>query len=67
MVGSMLVSNDCIFSGDILVDLQLVMILLLSNVNELSIGGKIKIFDDRHHLLDQLAAFQLVHILFYLK
>ena len=40
MVESRLVSNDLIFSDDILVDIQLVTFLLLSNVSELSTEAK---------------------------
>ena len=42
MVGSRLVSDVLIFSGDILVDIQLLTFLLLSKVSELSIGAKTK-------------------------
>ena len=42
MVGSISVSNGLIFSGDILVDSQLVTFLWLSNTRELSIGEKIR-------------------------
>ena len=42
MVGSRLILNDLIFSGDILVDIQLVSFLLLCNVSELSIGEETK-------------------------
>ena len=42
MISSKLVSNDSIFSDDILVDIQLVTFLLLSNISELSIGAKTK-------------------------
>ena len=44
MVGSRLVSNGLIFSDDILVKIQLVTFLLLSNIRELSIGSKRKKF-----------------------
>ena len=44
MVGSRLVSNGLIFSDDILVKIQLVTFLLLSNIRELSIGSKTKKF-----------------------
>ena len=44
MVGSKLVSNGFIFSGDIPINIQLVPFLLLSNVSGLSIGVKIKMF-----------------------
>ena len=39
-VGSRLVSNGLIFSDDILVDIQLLTLLLLSNIRELSIGAE---------------------------
>ena len=42
MVGSRLVPNGLIFSDDILVDIQLVILLLLPNIRELSIGVKTK-------------------------
>ena len=42
MVGSTLVSNDLIFPHDILVYIQLVTFLLLSNISELSIPSKTK-------------------------
>ena len=42
MVGSRLVPNGLIFSDDILVDVQLVILLLLPNIRELSIGVKTK-------------------------
>ena len=42
MVSSKLVSNDSFFSDDILVDIQLVTFLLLSNISELSTGAKTK-------------------------
>ena len=42
MFGSRLILNDLIFSGDILVDIQLVSFLLLCNVSELSIGEETK-------------------------
>ena len=42
MVGSRLVPNGLIFSDDILVDIQLVILLLLPNTRELSIGVKTK-------------------------
>ena len=44
MLGSRLVSNGLISSDDIPVDIQLVTFSLLSNISELSIGGKIKTF-----------------------
>ena len=44
MVGSGLVANGLIFSGDTPVNIQLVTLLLLSNVSELSIGTKTKKF-----------------------
>ena len=44
MVGSRLVSNGLIFLDDILVKIQLVTFLLLSNIRELSIGSKTKKF-----------------------
>ena len=40
IVSSRLVSNGLIFSVNIPVDIQLVTFLLLSNIRELSIGGK---------------------------
>ena len=42
MVGSRLVSNGLIFSGDIPIHTKLVNFLLLSNVSELSLGTKTK-------------------------
>ena len=42
VVGSRLVSYGLIFSDEILVDIQLVTLLLLSNIIELSIVAKIK-------------------------
>ena len=44
MVGSRLVSNGLIFSDDILVKIQLVTFLLLSNIRELSIWSKTRKF-----------------------
>ena len=44
VVGSRLVSYGLIFSDEILVDIQLVTLLLLSNIIELSIVAKIKKF-----------------------
>ena len=44
MVGERLLSNRLTFSGDTPPDIQLVTFLLLSNVSELSIGAKIKMF-----------------------
>ena len=44
IVGSRLVSNGLIFSDDILVDIQLVTLLLLSNTLELRIGAKTRKF-----------------------
>ena len=44
MVGSRLVSNGLNFCGDSLVDIQLVTLLLLSNVSKLDIGRNTKIF-----------------------
>ena len=44
VVGSRLVSDGLIFSGDILVNTQLVTFLLPSNINELSVGAKTKKF-----------------------
>ena len=44
IVSSRLVSNGLIFSDDILVDIQLVTFLLLSNISELNIKTKTKIF-----------------------
>ena len=40
MVGSRSVSNDLIFSDVIMVDIQLVVLLLISNISKLSIGAK---------------------------
>ena len=42
VVGSRLVSDGLIFSGDILVNTQLVTFLLPSNISELSVGAKTK-------------------------
>ena len=42
MVSSRLISNDLIFSNDILVNSQLVTYILCSNVGELNIGAKTK-------------------------
>ena len=63
MISSRLVSNGLICSDDILVNIQLVTCLLLSNITELSIGVKLKNFDNYHHLKN---AFCLTknHILF---
>ena len=44
MVSSRLVSNGLIFSDHILIDIQLVTYLLLSNIRELSIGAKVRKF-----------------------
>ena len=44
MVGQRLASNGLIFSCDTPFDIQLVTLLLLSNVNELNIGAKTKNF-----------------------
>ena len=44
LVGSRLVLNGLIFSGDIPVNIQLVNFLLVSNIRELSIGTKTKKF-----------------------
>ena len=44
MVGERLLLNRLTFSGDTPPDIQLVTFLLLSNVSELSIGAKIKMF-----------------------
>ena len=45
-----LVSNGLISWDDILVDIQLEYLLLLSNINELSIGAKNKKFENHHRL-----------------
>ena len=42
MVGSRLVSNSLIFSGNILVDFQLVTSLLMSSVSKVSVETKTK-------------------------
>ena len=44
MVGSRLVSNGLIFYGNSLIKIQLVTLLLLSNVSKLDIGANTKIF-----------------------
>ena len=44
IVGSRLVLNSLIFSDDILVDIELVTFLLLSNISKLSIAAKLKKF-----------------------
>ena len=44
MVGERLLLNRLTFSGDTPPYIQLVTFLLLSNVSELSIGAKIKLF-----------------------
>ena len=44
MTGLRLVSNGLIFSGDILVNIQVITFLLLSSISELSIEAKIKKF-----------------------
>ena len=51
MIGEWLGSNGLIFSDDIPVDIQLVtllLLLLLSNFNELSLGPKLKNFGNQH-------------------
>ena len=42
IVGSRLVSNGVIFSGDTTVDILLVSYLLLASVSELSVGARTK-------------------------
>ena len=44
IISSKLVSNGLIFSVDILVNIQLVHVLLLSNIGEISIGVKTRNF-----------------------
>ena len=44
LVSSTLVSNNLIFSENIPVDIQLVTSLLLSNIEEISIGAKTRKF-----------------------
>ena len=48
--GLRLVSNGLISWDDILVDIQLEYFLLLSNINELSMGPKNKKFENHHRL-----------------
>ena len=44
IVGSRVVSDSLLFSGDTLVNMELITFLLLSNVSELSIGTNAKKF-----------------------